>query len=61
MSIKKVFFKIKKDDPDAKIVFTSAYAINNKEFEKAKTSGLYGLLTKPFDLIELNKIITSKN
>ncbi len=55
------FFKIKKDDPDAKIVFTSAYAINNKEFEKAKNSGLYGLLTKPFDLNELNKIITSKN
>jgi len=54
------FFKIIKDNPDAKIVFTSAYAINNKEFEKAKNSGLHGLLTKPFDLNELNKIITSK-
>ena len=54
------FFKIKKDNPDAKIVFTSAYAINNEEFEKAKKSGLVGLMTKPFDLNELNNIITSK-
>ena len=53
------FFKIKKDSPDAKIVFTSAYAINDEEFEKAKKSGLFGLLTKPFDLIELNSIIAS--
>jgi len=53
------FFKIKKDNPDAKVVFTSAYTINNKEFEKAKKTGLFGLLTKPFDLTELNSIITS--
>ena len=55
------FFKIKKKSPDAKIVFTSSYAINNEEFVKAKNSGLFGLLTKPFDLTELNNIITSKN
>ncbi len=55
------FFKIRKDNPDAKIVFTSAYAINNEEFEKAESSGLFGLLTKPFDLNELNSIITSKS
>lgn len=54
------FFKIKTVDSDAKIVFTSAYAINNKEFEKAKQSGLYGLLTKPFDLSELNEMISAK-
>jgi len=61
MSGYEAFFKIKKDDPDAKIVFTSAYAIDNKEYEKAKQSGLFGLLTKPFDLTELNNLITSKN
>ena len=55
------FFKIKKQHPDAKIVFTSAYAINNEEFAKAKESGLYGLLTKPFDLNELNSLVESKN
>jgi CheY-like chemotaxis protein len=55
------FFKIKKQHPDAKIVFTSAYAINNEEFAKAKKSGLYGLLTKPFDLNELNSMVESKN
>jgi len=52
------FFKIKKDNPDAKIIFTSAYTINNEEFKKAENFGLFGLLTKPFDLNELNDIIT---
>lgn len=51
------FFKIKEFDSDAKVVFTSAYAINDKEFEHAKNSGLFGLLTKPFDLNDLNDII----
>ena len=55
------FFKIKKDSPDAKIVFTSSYTINNEEFEKAEAEGLFGLLTKPFDLDELNSIIASMN
>lgn len=55
------FFKIKKDSPNAKIIFTSSYTINNKEFEKAEAAGLFGLLTKPFDLNELNSIITSMN
>ena len=54
------FFKIKETNPDAKIVFTSAYAINNEEFDRAKKSGLFGLLTKPFDLNDLNKMIASK-
>jgi len=54
------FFKIKKDNPAAKIVFTSAYAINNEEFKKAENAGLFGLLTKPFDLDELNDIIANK-
>lgn len=54
------FFKIKIDNPDAKIIFTSAYAINNEEFEKAEKSGLFGLLTKPFDLNELNNMIDSQ-
>lgn len=53
------FFKIKEKNPDAKILFTSAYAIDNKEYEKAKESGLFGLLIKPFDLNELNEIIHS--
>lgn len=53
------FFRIKKEHPDAKIVFTSSYAIDNEEFGKAEKFGLFGLLTKPFDLEELNKMITS--
>ena len=53
------FFKIKEESPDAKIVFTSAYAIDNDEFDKAKKSGLFGLLTKPFDLADLNNLVIS--
>ena len=53
------FFKIKQENPEAKIVFTSAYAIDNDEYDKAKKSGLFGLLTKPFDLNELNHLVTS--
>lgn len=53
------FFRIRKGNPDAKIVFTSSYAINSEEFKKAETEGLFGLLTKPFDLNDLNGIIAS--
>lgn len=53
------FFKITQESPEAKIVFTSAYAIDNDEFDKAKKSGLFGLLTKPFDLADLKNLVTS--
>ncbi|MCE2615110.1 MAG: response regulator [Nitrosopumilus sp. (ex Thoosa mismalolli)] len=53
------FFRIKKENPKAKVVFTSSYAINNEEYEEAEKAGLFGLLTKPFDLDELNKMILS--
>ena len=51
------FNKIKELDKDAKIVFTSGYAIEDKEFQSAKKSGLCDILTKPFDIDSLLKMI----
>jgi len=51
------FNKIMEIDPNAKIVFTSAYAIDDKQFQTAKKLGLCGLLTKPFDVDSMIKMI----
>ena len=51
------FNKIMKIDPNAKIVFTSGYAINDEQFQIAKKSGLCDLLTKPFDIESMIKMI----
>jgi len=51
------FKKIKELDKDAKIVFTSGYAINNEEFQTAKKSGLCNLLSKPFEIDSMIKMI----
>ena len=51
------FIKIKKLDKDAKIVFTSGYAINDEEFQTAKKLGLCGLLQKPFEIDSMIKMI----
>jgi len=51
------FNKIKEIDKDARIVFTSGYAIDNEEFQSAKKSGLCDLLTKPFEIESMIKMI----
>ncbi len=51
------FNKIKDTDKDAKIVFTSGYAIDDAEFQIAKKSGLCDLLAKPFDINAMLKMI----
>ena len=51
------FNKIKELDKDAKIVFTSGYAINDEEFQTAKKSGLCDLLQKPFEIGSMIKMI----
>ena len=42
------FFKIKKFDKDACVILTSAYAIDDDDYQNAKKLGLAGLLPKPF-------------
>lgn len=51
------FNKIMEIDKDAKIVFTSGYAIDDEQFQTAKKSGLCDLLTKPFDIDSMIKMI----
>jgi CheY-like chemotaxis protein len=49
------FFNIKKYDPNAKIIFITAFVINSQKIEKAKEMGLLDLVQKPMDF---KKIIT---
>jgi len=51
------FKRIINKDSNAKIVFTSGYAIDQKQFEEAKKLGLCGLLPKPVELNSMIKII----
>lgn len=51
------FFKIKKFDTHAKIVFISAYALDNEQIQNAKKNNLVGIVDKPFDLKDLIKFI----
>ena len=51
------FKRIINKDHNAKIVFTSGYAIDDEQFEEAKKLGLCGLLPKPVELNSMIKII----
>lgn len=51
------FLRMIKHDTDARIVFTSAYAINNEQYQKAKSLSLCGMLSKPIDIIDLRRMI----
>jgi len=51
------FKKINELDKDAKIVFTSGYAIEDEEFQSAKKLGLCDLLQKPFEIDSMIKMI----
>ena len=53
------FLKIIKKHSKANVVFTSAYAIDDQQFQNAKKLGLRGLLTKPFDLEDLNDLVAN--
>lgn len=51
------FFRIKKIDSDARVVFTSSYAIENEKFKQAKQLGLGGIINKPVDFTDMEKFI----
>ncbi len=51
------FFNIKKHDSNAKIIFITAFSIDNKKTEKAKERGLLDLLHKPIQFEQIIKII----
>ncbi len=51
------FFKIKEFDKNANVVLTSSYAINDEEYQHAINLGLVGLLSKPFTIEKIIKMI----
>ena len=51
------FFKIKEFDENANVVLTSSYAIDNEEYQHAKKLGLVDMLSKPFTLEKIIKMI----
>jgi len=51
------FFRIVKSDSDARIVFTSSYALDDAKYHKAKSLSLRGLLNKPLEFRDLEKMI----
>ncbi|MDH3501821.1 MAG: response regulator [Nitrosopumilus sp.] len=51
------FFDIKRYDSNAKIVFITAFAIDNEKTEKAKDTGLLDLLHKPIEFKQIINII----
>ncbi|KAF6242110.1 response regulator [Nitrosopumilus sp. b1] len=51
------FFRIIKSDSDARVVFTSSYAINDDKFKKAKSMSLRDLINKPIEFEQLEKMI----
>ena len=51
------FFRIIKHDPDARVVFTSSYAIEDAKFQKAKKLKLRGLIPKPFEYERLEQVV----
>ena len=52
-----VFSRIMRSDPDARIVFTSSYALDDDKFNQAKSMSLRGLLNKPLAIRDLAAMI----
>jgi len=52
-----VFFKIKVIDPKAKIILTTAFAIDDNRYQDVKDKNLLELLKKPFKLEDFVRII----
>ena len=48
---------IAKLDPDARVVLTSAYAIDDEQYRRAVDASLSGLLPKPIEFASLAKAI----
>lgn len=51
------FERIRKDDRDARIVFTSSYALDGLRYKGARSKGLCALLNKPLSLKDLESAI----
>lgn len=52
-----VFLRLKAHDSNAKIYFTSGYALDDDEYMTAKTQSLSGIITKPIESSALKNIL----
>lgn len=52
-----VFLRLKAHNPNAKIYFTSGYALDDEEYMTAKTQSLSGMITKPIESSVLKNIL----
>ena len=51
------FFKIREFDKKANVILISSYAIDNEEYQEAVRLGLVGILSKPFTIEKIIKMI----
>lgn len=51
------FFRIKKVNPDAKIILISAFGVDEKKLLKAKSIGLLGMIKKPYEFETMEELI----
>ncbi len=51
------FLRIMKQDPGARVVLTSAYAVDDGLYREAKSRSLAGMLSKPVGAVELEEAI----
>ena len=51
------FLRLKKQDGNAKIIFTSGYAVSAETYKEAKSRSLSGLLSKPIEPSALRRAI----
>ena len=51
------FFKIKEYDPKAKVVFITAFSVEDKKYQAARNQALLDIIRKPFSLEDLERLI----
>lgn len=51
------FFKIKQNDPDAKVILITAYSIDEKKHLKAKSMSLITTISKPYSFDTLEELV----
>ena len=51
------FFRMKKIDTDAKVIFITAYALDEKKHLKAKSMSLLDTISKPYDFEIIENLV----
>ena len=51
------FERIKRHDPEARVVFTSSYMLDTQRYKDAKDRSLAGIINKPLEIDQLKRAI----